>query len=249
MAIEGKYYDARLFAGAWELTGQSNTIALSYNAAMLDATTMSMTTKANAPGVKDAKIDAAGFMSAVSGESDGQLFANVGLSTIPVTFFPFTGTGEGWPAYIMEAAQPEYTVGTSHGALAPYKFSAVPGSSGYPLVRGICLEPGSLARIITGNGTGIHHVGATASQKIYAALHVISAVVAGGNTLNVIIESDADGNFAAGATTRFTFTEATTITSQYMVLSGAVTDTYWRAVWTIAGGTPSFKLAVSVGII
>jgi hypothetical protein len=252
MALQGKFYDARLFAGAYELTGQSNTIQLSYNAAMLDVTTMGMTTKSNLAGIKDVKLDAAGFMvtPAVTDLTDQTLFANVGLATIPVSFFPTTGSIEGSLAYLFSAAQPDYTVGGAHGAMAPYKFSAVPGSLGYPLVRGYVLEPGSVARVATGAGSGTINPGAAAAtQRMYAALHVFSAVVGGGNTLDVIIQSDADGAFPAGSTTRFTFTQATGITSQYMMLAGPVTDAYWRASWTIAGATPSFRFAVVLGII
>jgi hypothetical protein len=156
---------------------------------------------------------------------------------------------EGSIAYLMSAAQPDYVVGASHGAMAPYKFSAVPGKTlAYPLVRGFVLEPGTTARTATGAATGFVAGAALATQYVYAVLHVFSATA--GDTLDVIIESDADGNFAAGATTRFTFTQATGITSQYIArLAGAVTDTYWRCLWTIGGDDPSFKFACSLGIL
>jgi hypothetical protein len=249
MAILGKFYDAKIFAGAYDLSGQSNSVQLSYNAAMLDATTMGMTTKANIAGIKDAKIDAAGFMAAPSATdlTDGQLFSNVGLSTIPVSLMPTNANVEGSIAYLMSAAQPDYSIGTSHGAMAPYKFSAVPGSLGYPLVRGYVLEPGTVARTASGNGTGVVVGAASATQRIFAALHVVS--VSASDTLDLIIESDADGNFAAGQTTRFTFTQATAITSQFMMLAGPVTDTYWRASWTLAGSGISIQFAVVLGII
>ena len=251
MTIQGKYFDAKLFAGAYDLSGVSNTIQLAHNAAMLDASTMGVDCKVNMAGIKDSRIDAAGFMLTPSATdlTDATLFGNVGLDNIPVTFMPTNTPIEGSIAYFMSAAQPEYGVGAAHGALAPYKFSAVNGKTlSYPLVRGFVLEPGTTARVATGAGTGFVVGAASASQYIYACLHVFSAVA--GNTLDVIVEADADGNFAAGAATKFTFAQATGITSQFIArVAGAEAKTYYRVSWTIGGATPSFKFACVVGII
>jgi len=66
-------------------------------------------------------------------------------------------------------------------------------------------------------------------------------------TLDVTIESD-DAEGMASATTRLTFTQATATTSEWQELAGAVTDDWWRAAWTIGGGSPSFTAVVVVGI-
>jgi hypothetical protein len=44
------------------------------------------------------------------------------------------------------------------------------------------------------------------------------------------------------------FTAATGLTSQAASVLGAVTDQWWRVIWTITGTTPSFTFAVSAGI-
>lgn len=253
MSIFGKYTNARILAGAYDLSGLSNNAAISYNAAMLDITTMGMTTKANLAGIKDMQLSASGFMATpgASDLTDQILFNAVGSSTdIPVTLMPGPSRVEGERAYFFKAASAQYNVGGAHGAIAPFTLQANAGQLGYPLVQGFVLEGGETARTATNAGTGFVVGAAGATQYIYACLHVFSAVTGGGETLDVIIQSDADGNFAAGATTRFTFTQATGITSQYMTrLAGPITDTYYRCSYTIAGAGPSFKFGCVVGIV
>jgi hypothetical protein len=88
----------------------------------------------------------------------------------------------------------------------------------------------------------------SASQKMYAALHVRS--VSGTNpTLDVVVQSDTVG--FPSATSRITFSQATATTNrhQFSSVAGAITDDYWRVSYTIGGtGTPTFSFAVTVGI-
>lgn len=253
MALFGKYTNARILAGAYDLSGLSNNAAINYTAAMLDVTTMGMATKANLAGIKDMQLTASGHMSlpAAADLTDATLFNAVGSATdIPVTLMPGPLRAEGERAYFFKAASAQFQVGGAHGAIAPFTLQANAGQLGYPLSCGYVLEGGETARTVTGAGTGFVAGAVGATQYVYACLHVFSAVTGGGETLDVIIQSDADGAFPAGSTTRFTFTQATGITSQYMTrVAGAIADTYWRASWTIAGAAPSFKFAVVVGII
>lgn len=67
-------------------------------------------------------------------------------------------------------------------------------------------------------------------------------------TLTVAIESDDASGFAS-ATTRLTFDAATAAGGQILRTDGtAITDTWYRANWTISGTSPSFLFALALGV-
>ena len=103
---------------------------------------------------------------------------------------------------------------------------------------------GSLGQPDAGNGlagggftlTGGFQAGAaSATQTVLCILHV-ERLTATAGTLDVTVDSAATDSFPG--TTRFTFTQTTPTTNLVQVKSipGAVTDTWWQADWTIAGG-------------
>lgn len=113
-----------------------------------------------------------------------------------------------------------------------------------PFVRG---QVAAIAatRTTTASGTTLTLAGPTASQSVYAALHVFPG--SSGGNLTVRVQSAAASNFV-GPTTRGTFTVATGATSQWMQIGpGAVTDGFWRFDWTISAGT--FVFAGAVGVL
>jgi hypothetical protein len=132
------------------------------------------------------------------------------------------------------------------GDFVSFEFAGV--GSGDPLIQGILLENGTTARMATGNGASQLHVAVGATQRLWAALHVVAA--AGTTpTLDVVVQSDDAGGFAS-PTARITLAQKNAI--GYAVGStaiGAITDTYYRAIWTIGGtGGPSFTFAVAIGV-
>ncbi len=248
MATVGGWVDAKLFAGGYNFTGDVNSIGLTYSAAALDGSTFGSFTKVNVAGLKDIAVNASGFVNAADNVQDEQAFGNIGQNAVPVSIMPGNTPVEGSIGYFFRASVASYQFGGRHGDMLGFSFNAAGGDGGHPLLRGFVLEPGSTARIITGAGAGTNNPGAVgANQYLYAALHVVSASVA--DTLDVIIQSDADGNFGAGATTRITFAQVAAVGSQYATrVAGPITDAYWRASWTITGTDPSFTFAVVMGI-
>jgi hypothetical protein len=78
-------------------------------------------------------------------------------------------------------------------------------------------------------------------------VHVLS-VAGTAPSITVSVESDDASGFAS-ATTRLTFDAATAVGGQILRTDGsAITDTWWRVAWTIAGTTPSFLFASVLGI-
>lgn len=99
----------------------------------------------------------------------------------------------------------------------------------------------------SGNGSAVQVGAALSTQSLYAVLHVFEA---SGTlpTLDVTIESDSSGVFGS-PTTQVTFAQATAAGCTYVTpVAGPVTDTYWRAAWTIGGTLPSFTFGVAFAI-
>ena len=161
-----------------------------------------------------------------------------------MTFAPTTGAAAE-PAYFAETLELALGGGGTVGDL--YMFRASGTGQGTKLIRGTIMETG--AKTATANGTARQLGAVTATQYLYACLHVIA--VSGTNpTLDVIVASDDASNFGS-STTRMTFTQKTAIGSQFITpVAGAITDDYWRIVYTIGGtNTPTFNFIVTVGIL
>lgn len=172
----------------------------------------------------------------------------VGLSAlgveVPISVLP-AGTSEGSRAYTFNANQFDYTpFEVSPGDLA---MASVSGSvTGSPVVRGTLMNSATTAVTSSGTTTGVQVGSVSASQRMYASLHVLSASGTS-PTLDVIVESDDASGFASD-TDRVTFTQAAGIGSEWSSVAGAVTDDYWRVRYTVGGTTPSFTFAVVIGI-
>lgn len=111
--------------------------------------------------------------------------------------------------------------------------------------NGLVADP-STTRTATANGTIFAMTGPTASQRLYAGLHVTAA---SGTTpsLSVTIQSATLVGFGS-PTTRATFTAAAAAGWQFISVAGAITDGFWRAVFTISGTSPSFTSTVLLGV-
>lgn len=236
--------DAKLYVGEYDLSGDHVSVALSYSAEMLDATTFGQTTRIHAGGLKNVSLSGEGFWNGGDDELDDALFAKIGVADVPVTVVP-AGETLANPAYLFRAVYGSYAPGATAGEL--FRFSAsASGSGGVGVIRGNLLHVGSETE--TGSETKQLLGAVAAGKSVYAALHVLT--VSGTNpTLDVLVRSDANAD-AGGESTRLTFTQATAITSEWKSLASTITDTYWDVSWTIGGtDTPTFEFVVSVGIL
>ena len=115
------------------------------------------------------------------------------------------------------------------------------------LVPGQVLAP-LAARTVTGNSSVLSMTGPTSSQRLYCALHITAA---SGTTpsMTVTVQSSTVVGMTS-PTTRFTFNAATGAGWQFAApVSGAITDGFYRATFTISGTTPSFTAAVLLGVL
>jgi hypothetical protein len=154
------------------------------------------------------------------------------------------GSADGSVTYFGRTLATSYT--PIQGAVGDLAMSAITAkTSTGPLVRGRRIHPTSVARSSTGNGTGYQLGALSASQSLYVALHVLDRTGTASMTLSV--QSDDNAGFSS-ATNRITsFTAATARGYQWGSVAGAVTDDYWRCVYTITG-TGTITFGVSAGI-
>lgn len=234
----------RIFAGGADLTGASNKCEIKAEAEDKDVTTFNSDGwNERIGGLKSGEFMAEGFWeTGDDGKVDNSTWQDLG-SLVPFSVGP-VGAAVGDLAYVMKTLRKDYTFLGEVGEVAPWKAS---GASNWPVVRGKFYHPPGTARTTSGSGTATVLVAVPAGQRLYAALHVLSA--AGTDpTLDVIVESDAD-NTMASATTQLTFTQATGISSEILRTNGdAITDTWYRVSWTIGGTTPSFTFVVALGV-
>ena len=236
--------NVRLFVGGADLTSRSNKVELAADVEEKDATNY------GSSGWKE--VLGGLFSTAVMGE--GQWEAG-DLGKVDDDAWAALGAVHGYTicpdaanvasvAWLSQALRAQYKLGGQVGDIAPWTWSA---AGAWPLARGRVLHPPGTARTASGSGTAVEHDAVSATQYLYGSLHVLSVAGTATPTITVVIESDVDGVFAT-PTTQISFTAATAIGGQIKRTAGPITDTFYRASWTISGTNPSFLALVAVGV-
>ncbi len=233
--------DGKVFLAGYDLSGDVNAAAIDYSADALDVTCLGDSTHIRIGGIKTVTAQVEGYYDGT--DNDQQLFSRIGTADVPLTICP-QDANEGSRAYTFKTMVASYSPGGSLGEAMTFSVSGE--ATGYELVQGVVLLNGT--KTVTGNGTGQLLTAVTATQQLFAALH-ITAVGDAAAALVVKIQSDDNSGFTTPVD-RITFTSANAIGAQWATpVNGPITDTYWRAVWTITGGTtPSFTFIVPMGI-
>lgn len=235
--------DAKVYFGGYDLSGDHNSVALAWGAEEVENTTFGDTTRTRTGGLKTAAAEGGGFWNG-GADNDQQHFDSIGVVDKPVMFADSGDAGDA--AYFMKAMTASYQIGGAVGELLPFDLSAV-ATGGTPMVRGTVLYNGTIGA--TANGTAYQVGAVSATQKLYAALFILDDPAGTSPTIDVVIESDDASGFASG-TTRITFAQQTARGAVWATpVSGAITDTYWRAAITVGGTSPSFRCAVVIGIL
>lgn len=236
--------DARIYLESADLTGWSNKVETDPSVADEDITTFaSGGWKQRTGGEFDTDVALEGFFEQLDvSRPDDMFWANLGSNQAALTVAPTSGAA-GVVTYLSRVQVMDYKPSGAVGKVVGWT-SSLKGN--WPLVRGLIMHPQGTARTATGTGTGFQLGAVTTSQRIYCCSHVLSV---SGTTpsITVSLQSSVDNTFAS-PTTRITFAADTALDGQALSLIGAVTDTWWRAAWTISGTTPSFLFAVSAGI-
>lgn len=231
-----------LWVAQYNLAGDANALSLGMQSELQDDTALADVARSRMGGLMALAFSAEGYW---NDEGDQVLFEDVGLSDVPVTIAP-AGLAAGDCAFLARCAFAEFS--PLSGAVGELRRFSVGGEgTGIAVARGSLLH--NATRTATGNAPAGFQLGAVAAgQSLYAALHVISA---SGTTPTLAVKIQSDDNSAFSTPTdRVTFSTATATANltQWASVSTAVTDTWWRVVWTITGTTPSFAFVVSAGI-
>jgi hypothetical protein len=241
--------------GAFEWSGQTNDMELSLAPNMLDATVLGAagTTPGSlirAAGLIDGTFTAKGFNDFLGGGTptnsiDFQMYTSIGVLDVPLTASEMQ-CAEGDKAYFLPVVEGTYSIAaTPVGQLLPY--SATAHTRGRIIDGTVVLSP--LAnKTSTGSATSQNLGAVSATQKVYAALHVLSVAGTSTPTITCIVRSAAAANMS-GPTTRISFTAATATGGQLLSTAGAITDTWWDVQYTISGSSPSFQAICTVGIL
>lgn len=242
--------NCRIFAAGADLTTRSNKIEMASEIEDKDATSFRAVDDPDAGwkevlgGLASTSITASGQWEAGDpGKVDDAMWANLaGRTTHPWTVCPLSAA-VGELAYATVGLATSYKLGEAVGEVAPWEAQAKGTSL---TARGQVAHPPGTARTATGTGTGINLGALTAGHNLFATLHVLSAT---GTTPSITarVESDSDNTWAT-PTTRATFAAATAAGGQSAIVTGPVTDAWWRVAWTITGTTPSFLFVAALGI-
>lgn len=240
--------DIVLCDGPMNIAGYAKSARFETDCAELDTTSIGSTDGyvTLIAGLKSGMVDVSLMAEHTNGGLDDVQWAQFGAAGIPKSIT--IGSADGSPAYLMNGIALSYQpFGGEAGQLS---MASVKGrSASSPVIRGKALHPYATARSSSSTGTGRQLGTVGASQKLYAALHVLSST---GTTpsLTVKVQSDDNAGFTS-ATDRITFTAETDATAHYQwdSVAGAITDDYWRVSYTITGTGPSFTFLVAAGIL
>lgn len=250
--------NASILVGGVNISGDTNQLQLEATVETRESTTFTTDGWRTHLGVlKDASWNFSGFRQNAaepdsifynpSSADPGVVLGGTTNTTVPVVATITNPLVEGDIAFGMRCMRQQITQGNTLGDLAAFQL-ALKGDT--PMVRGRIL--GSVSGASSSSNTTGFLVGATsATQKLYASLHVTSISTVG-DTLDVIVQSD-DGSGFPSPTTRVTFSQVVsadgTHTAQWATpISGAITDTYYRVSYTIGGSSPAFSFVVFIGV-
>lgn len=234
------FRDAEIYYGDVNLTSYANSVNLELTADALDSTTFGDSYRNRVGGLKSFSAQVSGFQdNAASGDPDHHL-SQTALSTDTVlSIMPQGGDAALDDVYFGLVKEFQYQTGASVGELHTFSASAE-GSDGLGIVRGDVLSIRA-SRTSTSDGGAQQLQTVASGQRVYGALHCFSG---SGGTLDVIIKSDDSGVWGS-PTTRLTFAQLSGPGSELVSAAGPITDDYWRANWTISGGT--WEFAVMLG--
>ncbi len=236
--------DAKSFLDGRDLSGVLSQINLNMTRDMKESSVFGDDTVRNTPALKSYDINQSGFWDV---NADADIIANIDdMTKTMLLALTAEGGALGDNAFIGVARVSNYTPGAAHGELFEFSFDLVP--EGTDLIRGKVMENVNAPLTTSTLGTIREFTGGvSATQKLVCQLHVVAASGTA-PLLDVVIESDDAVGFATPLP-RLTFTQATGRTAERKELVGPLTDTFFRANLTIAGGTPSFTVFIVLAIV
>lgn len=240
--------DAEILAGPLRLTGRSNEITATAEAAVLDVTNFdSGGWREHIAGLATSMVMARGQLDTSPIETgaatfDAQLFTELGGPQLPLTVAPFKT--DGGVAYVVGYRRGTLKMFDAVGEVAPWE-SEMRGDG--LLGRGALIHPANVLR--TGNGTGTAIVLGTVAegQSLLVSIHVV-AISGTSPELDITVERDDNAGFSS-ATTVVNTGAISAPTSSLTVAAGPITpDDRVRCTWTLTGTDPSARFGVAAAL-
>ncbi len=229
--------NCKILLGTFDLTGDMNKVSIARSQADLDDTTWPATFKARIIGLSDGQIGMAGLVNLADDGQDEILSGNMSLSNIPV-MISLAGAADFDRCKFGKIQQGQYKTGGNVGQRA--EWSADGRISSNVLTDGNVMAVGT--KTGTFNGTWRDLGAVLDTQKLYAQIH---ATAKSSFTSAVFKVQSADDNIGTNATDRITFTTITGLTSEFKVLAGPITQTFFRVMCSAFTGT---SLAITAGV-
>lgn len=211
-----------------------------------ETSTLSDTAKTYIPGLEDGTIKMKGFfdVNTVSPTSTFEAFLNTHRRTsFPVTYFPNGGLTISSPAVIFTGFLMNYQIDASVKDAVQGKVE-YQSSTGLQAAKVLTVDGARTATDADGEGR-IDGLAGSANGAI--AVLSVSRVLGTLPTLDVKLQHSTDDSvwvdIPSGAFAQKT--AVTGVTAQYLSIPGTI-NRYVRAVWTIAGTTPSFTFNIAL---
>jgi hypothetical protein len=235
--------DISYLVGSIEVAGNAKSVTANAECTALDTTALSTSGWTTViAGLKTGTFQAELMADLVTLGLDETLQGYFATADVPQSLS--IGSADGSVTYFGRTLATSYTpLQGAPGELAMSSITAKTSTG--PLVRGLRIFPPSTSVTATANGTGRQLGALSASQTLYAAMHVLSRT--GTLSMTLKIQSDDNAGFTTPTDRITSFTAATGRTYQWGSVAGAVTDTYWRAVLTCTG-SGTMSVGVSAGI-
>lgn len=237
--------DVDILIAGYDVQTDHNEASVELGRESLDPTVFGNATRRVKGGLKTSVFNVSGFYQAGQNpEKIDDILAQVVEGQL-VSLWPQNRAEGNRGRAMLVSKSSHQPFGGAVGDLAP--FNATFEAAG-DILRPTSLKDG--VETTSGSGSVFQEGAVSSTQRITGILHVLAA---SGTTptLDVIIESAALVGFAS-PTTRITFPQlgAAGIAgfSVPAPVNGPITDEFWRASWTIGGGTPSFTFLVGLYI-
>jgi hypothetical protein len=240
----------KILIGGYDVTGYHNKINAPVSREILPADQFGKEGRCRLAGIWDWNVTHSGFWDGGLTTIDAVLRSLPGSNVMTVC--PESGlTGES-SAWFGNVIVEKYETGGKVAGLTGFTGTSKL-QDGNPVINGTILKAGSVST--SANGTAYQVGAVTATQKIYAVLHVTANSGNANRKLDVTIQSAEEPTFNS-PTTRLTFTQVADFNgAEYATpilgdgIGGAITDTWWRAVWARTGTSGTYMMYCIFGIL
>lgn len=231
----------QVLVDGYELTGDSNRIAVSDVRDMYDVTTFADAVHRFITGKRSISVEHAGHMNAAAARSHPVLKANALEGVVSVLLGQNAAPVVGDPVYSLLIRQGKYSVIPAIGNVVP--FAATFAARGLRGGWGVALTPPVQFTTST-NGTAVNNGAATPNGGA-AFLHILAAAAT--DRYTIVVEGSASGAFAGEQTTLATFTlDAAARDSERVDLAGTLPQyPRWKATRSGSAGD-TVEIAVSL---